>query len=128
VTIRWLTREALEAIHTDQLTEHGGLAGIKDENAVEASLARPLNKVAYGEPDLFELAAAYLYGIVRNHGFSDGNKRTGFLAAYTFLLINGYEIEAPNGEVVQFVLDVAAGHIGEENAARWFRDVARPIG
>ena len=81
MTIRWLTREALEAIHTDQLTEHGGSAGIKDENAIEASLARPLNKVAYGEPDLHDLAAAYLYGIVRNHGFSDGNKRTGFLAA-----------------------------------------------
>jgi death-on-curing protein len=128
VTIRWLTREAPEAIHGEQLIEHGGLPGIKDENAIEASLARPLNKAAYGEPDLFDLAAAYLYGIVRNHGFSDGNKRTGFLAAYTFLFINGHEVQASNADVVQFVLDVASGVIGEENAARWFRDVAVPHG
>ena len=80
--INWLSREAIEIMHEEQLREHGGLGGPKDENALEAAIARPLNKVAYGTPDLFELAAAYLYGIVRNHPFSDGNKRTGFLAAF----------------------------------------------
>ncbi|KQT66223.1 MULTISPECIES: type II toxin-antitoxin system death-on-curing family toxin [unclassified Aureimonas] len=128
MNVHWLTRQALEAIHDEQLIEHGGLSGIKDENALEASLARPLNKAAYETPDIHDLAAAYLFGIVRNHPFSDGNKRTGFLAAYTFLFINGFQIDATNAEVVQFVMDVAAGLIGEDNAARWFRDFTVPLG
>ncbi|MEC5291623.1 type II toxin-antitoxin system death-on-curing family toxin [Aurantimonas sp. C2-6-R+9] len=122
MTIEWLSREVVEAIHYEQLSEHGGLAGIRDENALEAALDRPLNKAAYDEPDLFDLAAAYLYGIARNHPFSDGNKRTAYLAAYVFLDINGYDITADNGMVYQFVMDVAAGAVGEDSAARWFRD------
>lgn len=128
MNVHWLTRQALEAIHDEQLIEHGGLSGIKDENALEASLARPLHKAAYETLDIHDLAAAYLFGIVRNHPFSDGNKRTGFLAAYTFLFINGFQIDATNAEVVQFVMDVAAGLIGEDNAARWFRDFTVPLG
>ena len=123
---KWLTREAIEIIHKEQLEEHGGLAGIKDENALEAALARPLNKAAYGEDDLFALAGAYIYGIVRNHPFLDGNKRTGYLAAFTFLLINGWLIEAENGTVVVFVLAVAAGEIDEEGATRFLRDFSVP--
>ena len=107
-TPKWLSREAIELIHKEQLEEHGGLQGLKDENALEAALARPLNKMAYGETNLFALAAAYLYGIVRNHPFSDGNKRTGFLAAFTFLVINGYLIEAEQADIIEFVLAVAA--------------------
>ncbi|MBC8129789.1 MAG: type II toxin-antitoxin system death-on-curing family toxin [Rhizobiaceae bacterium] len=126
MNIRWLTRGALEAIHNEQLAEHGGLSGIKDESALEASLARPLNKAAYGETDVFELAAAYLFAIVRDHPFSDGKKRTGYVASYAFLYLNGYEITADNGLVYQFVMDVAAGLVSEQSAARWFRDCTAP--
>lgn len=122
MTFEWLSREVIEAIHDEQLRQHGGLHGIKDENALEAAIARPLNKASYGEPDPFDLAAAYLYGIARNHPFSDGNKRTAFLAAYVFLDVNGFVVTADNALVYQFVMDVAAGAVSEENAARWFRD------
>lgn len=119
---KWLSREAVEAMHQEQLAEHGGLPGLKDENALEAALARPLHKAAYGETDIMALAAAYLYGIARNHPFSDGNKRTGFLAAFTFLYINGFLIEADQASVIAFVLSVAAGEIDEEGATRFLRD------
>jgi death-on-curing protein len=126
--VKWLSREAIEIMHDEQLAEHGGLPGLKDENALEAALARPLNKAAYGEEDLFALAAAYLFGIVRNHPFADGNKRTGYLAAFTFLYINGHLIEAEDGMVVVFVLGVAAGEIDEEGVTRFLRDFSVPIG
>ncbi len=124
---RWLLREAVDIIHAEQLAEHGGLSGLKDENALEAALARPQNKAAYGKTDVFELAAAYLYGIARNHPYSDGNKRTAFLAAYSFLLTHGYRVQATEFEVVAFVLAVAAGEIDEDGAARFFRDFCVPI-
>ena len=124
--IKWLTRQAVEVMHEEQLLEHGGLGGLKDENALEAALARPLNKAAYGAPDLFELAAAYLYGTARNHPFSDGNKRTGFLAAFSFLILNGFLIEASQADIIAFVLAVAAGEIDEEGATRFLRDVSVP--
>ena len=123
---KWLTRQAVEVMHEEQLLEHGGLGGFKDENALEAALARPLNKAPYGTPDLFELAAAYLYGIVRNHPFSDGNKRTGFLAAFTFLILNGFLIKASQAYIIAFVLAVDAGEIDEEGARRFLRDVSVP--
>ena len=119
---KWLSREAVQAMHREQLAEHGGLPGIKDENALEAALARPLHKAAYGETDIMALAAAYLYGIVRNHPFSDGNKRTGFLAAFTFLYISGFLIDTDQASAVAFVLAVAAGEIDEEGATRFLRD------
>jgi death-on-curing protein len=121
-TIRWLSRPAIEIIHDEQIAEHGGLPGLKDENALEAALARPMHKQAYGEDDIFVLAAAYLYGLARNHPFSDGNKRIAYLAAFTFLLINGYMIEATQAEVIAFVLAVAAGEIDEDGATRFLRD------
>ncbi|MCD2177711.1 type II toxin-antitoxin system death-on-curing family toxin [Rhizobium sp. C1] len=124
---KWLSREAIEIMHQEQLLEHGGLPGLKDENALEAALARPLNKAAYGEDDVFALAAAYLYGLTRNQPFSDGNKRTGFLAAYAFLFINGYSFEAEQSVVIAFVLSVAAGEINEEGVTRFFRDFCVPL-
>ncbi len=126
-TIRWLSREAIEIIHQEQILEHGGLAGLKDENALESAIARPVNKSLYGEEDIYALAAAYLYGIVRNHGFSDGNKRTGWLAAFTFLYINGVLIEAAQADVISFVLSVAAGEIDEAGATEFLRDVSIPL-
>jgi death-on-curing protein len=124
--VKWLSRQAIEKIHQEQLAEHGGLPGLKDENALEAALARPLHKHAYGEDGLFLLGASYLYGFARNHPFSDGNKRTAYLAAFTFLLINGYLIEAGQADVIEFVLAVAAGEIDEEGATRFLRDHTVP--
>ncbi len=89
---------------------------------LESALARPVNKAAYGEPEVHDLAAAYLYGILRNHPFIDGNKRTGILVAAVFLAKHGYALTADNGLVYQFVMDVAAGAVEEAEAARWFRD------
>lgn len=126
-TLKWLSRDAVEIMHREQLAEHGGLAGLKHEHALEAALARPLNKAAYDEEDIFVLAAASLYGIVRNHPFSDGNKRTGFLAAFTFLFINGYLIEAEQASIIAFVLCVAAGEIDEIGATAFLRDVTAVI-
>ena len=119
---KWLTREAIEVIHREQLREHGGLIGIKDENALEAAIARPQHKAAYENPDVYELAAAYLFGIARNHPFSDGNKRTAFLAAYTFLAIHSQRLTANQGEVIEFVLEVAAGQVNESGIAKFLRD------
>lgn len=124
--IKWLSRAAIEIIHREQLAEHGGLPGIRNENALEAALARPLQKHSYGEDDLLRLAAAYLYGFARNHAFADGNKRTAYLAAFTFLLINGYLIEATQADVVAFVIAVAAGEIDEDGATRFLRDHSVP--
>jgi death on curing protein len=118
----WLSREAVEIFHAEQLQEHGGLPGLKDENSLEAALARPQQKANYGEPDVFELAAAYLFGIARNHPFSDGNKRTAFVASYAFLRLNGFVVEATQADVIAFVLSVAAGEIIEDGAAAFFRD------
>ena len=118
----WLTREAIDIFHAEHLAEHGGLHGLKDGNALEAALARPVNKALSENPDVFDLAAAYLFGIVRNHPFSDGNMRTAFVAAYVFLRLHGYRAEATQGEIIAFVLAVAAGEIDETGAAMFFRD------
>jgi death-on-curing protein len=126
--IRWLSRDAVERMHDDQLAEHGGLPGLKDDNALEAALARARHKYAYGEEDLVALAAAYLFGLARNHPFSDGNKRIAFLAAFTFLYINGFLLEAEQAEVIAFVLAVAAGEIDEDGATRFLRDHLVPLG
>jgi len=116
------SREFVEALHAEQLRLHGGAAGIRDEGMLESALARPLQKEAYGEPDLAALAAAYLFGIVKNHPFVDGNKRTGFASADLFLFFNGLSVEAKQEDVIQFVLMVAAGEIDEDGAAAFFRD------
>lgn len=125
--LKWLSREAIEKMHEEQIAEHGGLPGLSSVDALEMGLARPINKAAHGELDIFVLAAAYLHGIVRNHPFADGNKRTGYLAAFTFLFINGYLIEADNAQIITFVLDVAAGEIDEEGATRFLRDHTIPL-
>jgi death-on-curing protein len=115
-------REFVEALHAEQLRLHGGAAGIRDGGMLESALARPLQKQAYGDPDLCELAAAYLFGIAKNHPFVDGNKRTAFAAADLFLYFNGLSVEAEQEEILQFVLMVAAGEIDETGAAIFFRD------
>jgi len=110
----------IEAIHIDQIKEHGGQFGIRDENLLEATLARPLHRWNY-EPksDLPILAAAYGFALAKNHSFVDGNKRVAFMAMYTFLGLNGYENVAPEPEIVNIMLGVASGSISEEELANW---------
>lgn len=115
------------AMHAEQLRLHGGAAGVRDEGMLDSALNRPLQKHAYGDPDLCGLAAAYLFGIAKNHPFIDGNKRTALAAADTFLYFNGLELQAEEEELIQFVLMVAAGEIDEDGAAAFFRDHTEPI-
>lgn len=118
----WLDRAILEAIHFDQIQEHGGRLGVRDEGLIESALARPRNKWAYEEAcDLASLAAAYGYGLARNHPFVDGNKRVAFMAMYVFLGLNGWDLDAPEPEVVTVVNDVASRRLGEEELAAWLR-------
>jgi death-on-curing protein len=121
------SREFVEALHGEQIRLHGGAPGIRDLGMLESALDRPLQKEAYGEPDLFDLAGAYLVGIVKNHTFVDGNKRTGFAAADLFLYFNGFSVEATQEEVIQLVLMIAAGEIDETGAAAFFRDHIEPV-
>lgn len=124
---QFLQRRTVEAFHAEQLRRHGGAAGLRDENALESALARAENKTAYGEPTVHELAAAYVFGLARNHAFVDGNKRIAIVAAGTFLLLNGYALTADNGRIYEFTLDLAAGHIDEAGAAAFFRDHTVPL-
>jgi death-on-curing protein len=110
------------AMHAEQLRLHGGAAGVRDEGMLDSAPNRPLQKQADGDPDLCELAAAYLFGIAKNHPFVDGNKRTALAAADTFLYFNGLELQAADEDLIQFVLMVAAGEIDEDGAVAFFRD------
>ncbi len=119
----WLSRIVVDAIHGDQLREHGGLPGVRDENVLESALARPQQKWHYGAvADVPMLAAAYAFGLVRNHPYRDGNKRIGFLAMVTFLSINGYTLEVTEAEVVTEFVALAAGNVSEDELADWIRD------
>ena len=112
----------VDAIHTDQIREHGGLAGHRDENALESALARPRQKWHYAEDaDLATLAAAYGFGLVKNHPYRDGNKRIGLLAIATFLGINGCELQASDAEVVAEIVTLADGRVSEAQLADWIR-------
>ena len=118
---RWVGVNVVLAIHDRQLAEHGGADGIRDRNAIESALARPLNLAAYGNPDAADLAAAYAYGLASNHGFLDGNKRTAWVAARLFLADNGQRLEFDPLDAIRIMEDVAAGRIGEADLAGWFR-------
>ena len=112
----------VDAIHNDQLREHGGLPGIRDENLLESALARAKQKWHYApRTDLPTLAAAYAFGLVTSHPYRDGNKRIGFLAMVTFLGVNGHEFEAPESEIVTEFLALADGRISEDALAGWIR-------
>ena len=117
----WVDIDVALAAHDEQLAEHGGAPGMRDRAMLESALARPLNLIAYGELDVADLAAAYAYGIARNHPFVDGNKRTALVVSETFLLINGYELTASNAEVVVAFVALAAGELDVPTLADWFR-------
>ena len=117
----WLTREAVLAIHAQLLARFGGSAGLRDDNMLESALAKPRQLHAHGQPNAYEMAAAYAFGIVKNHPFVDGNKRAGFVAAYTFLGINGIDFTAPEEEAVLFTRGLAAGDITLEEYTLWLQ-------
>ena len=118
----WVDRVVVDAIHYDQLQQHGGHPGLGDENALESALARPRNKLGYApESDLSTLAAAYVYGLVTNHGYRDGNKRVAFMTAYTFLGLNGWDLSASETDVVGIMLAAAEGSLSETELAAWIR-------
>src|SRR5687767_11857725 len=121
--IVWLLEETLTAIHHRQIAEHGGSEGLRDEGLLLSSLARPQNLLAYGEPapELACSAAAYAYGIARNHPFVDGNKRAALVAARTFLILNGVDLKATQDDKVLTFLSLAEGAISEEELADWIR-------
>lgn len=113
----------LDAMHQAQLREHGGLPGVRDGGLIESALARPRHKLAYTKrPDLATLAAAYAFGLAKNHGYADGNKRVAFMAAYVFLGLNGRDLDAGEPEVVGVMAGVAAGRVTEAALARWIRE------
>jgi death-on-curing protein len=120
---RWLTRLDVVAMHVDQLQQHGGYHGLLNDTLLDAALERPRNKFHYDpDADLADLAAAYAFAIVKtSHPFLDGNKRTGFIAAYAFLGLNGYDFTVPVPAVADRIFRLAAGRLTEEQLATWFR-------
>jgi death on curing protein len=124
--MNWLARDLVEAFHRESIARFGGAEGIRDEGLLLSALARPENIVAY-EPnaDPFRLAAAYCHGIVKNHPFVDGNKRTGTLSAVVFLAINGLEVEFNEPEIVTMILGLAASEVSENQLAQWLRNSAK---
>ena len=118
---RFLSRRALELLHEESLAEHGGLPGLRDEGLLESALARPHQLLAYGEPDVAALAAAYGFGLVRNHAFADGNKRAAFLATGLFLGLNGHRLVTSQADATLTMLALAAGDLSEDEFAQWLR-------
>ncbi len=124
MTWRRLSEAVVIAMHDELIAEHGGSAGIRDLSLLSSALARPQNQAAYGNPSVFDLAAAYAFGIIRNHPFVDGNKRTAFLAAYVFLVLNGWELTAPETETVAIVLYLASSDVDELGFSEWLKSRA----
>jgi death-on-curing protein len=118
----WLSVELVIAFHAEQLAEFGGLEGLRDKALLESALDRPRNKWGYGETDLAKLAAAYAYGIVRNHPFADGNKRAALLSVVVFLGLAGIAFVAAEAEAAVIFRDLAAGEVDEDGLARWIGD------
>lgn len=127
MAFKFLSRKAVEELHRMQIQRFGGLAGLRDEGLLESAIARPLQKAHYGCEDVIELAAAYLFGLARNHAFFDGNKRIAIVACGVFLLKNGFELETSDARLYEFVMSVAAGDVGEDGAARFLRDLKVPL-
>lgn len=121
--IKWLLEETVYAIHKRQIAEHGGGDGVRDEGLLLSALARPQNLYVYSEtpPDISALAASLAYGIAKNHPFIDGNKRTALVVSRTFLILNGFNVEASQEEKYLTFLKLAEGNLSEDELAKWFR-------
>jgi death-on-curing protein len=117
----WLDERLALAIHDRQLAEHGGGSGVRDAGLLESALARPQNRWTYGDDDPAALAAAYAYGVARNHPFVDGNKRTAWVLARVFLMLNAQELHYTSKEAIDTMLALAAGELSEDELADWFR-------
>lgn len=117
----WVDASVALAIHDEQLAEHGGAAGVRDAGAFESAMARPLQLASYGDPDLAALAAAYAFGLARNHAFVDGNKRTAYVVAEIFLAVNGYKLISSDADSILTFVALAAGDLTEAALADWFR-------
>ena len=121
MSFTWLQKAAVLSFHDQVIAQDGGSYGLRDEGLLESALARPQNLAAYENKNAFECAAAYAYGIAKNHPFVDGNKRSAFLSCYTFLGLNGFELEAPEAEVVSMMVSLASNEITEAEFAAWLR-------
>lgn len=122
----WITKEILITVHAELLNRFGGLSGIRDEGLLDSALNRPKHLFSFSRPTLFQMAASYAHGVVKNHPFLDGNKRTGFMSAYIFLGVNGWSLEAPEEEAVLETLSLAAGETSEEAYAAWLERTSVP--
>jgi death-on-curing protein len=120
----WVERNVVLVMHDEQLAQHGGASGVRDNDLLDSALARPLNRAGYGEPDIAELGAVYAIAIARNRPFVDGNKRAGFMTMVLFLALNGQPLEAPEAEAVVAMLDMAAGDLAEDDFIAWVRSHA----
>jgi death on curing protein len=127
MTWHWLLESVIRAMQGEQIAEHGGGMGVRDSGLLASALARPKNKADYENPSVFDLAAAYAFGIIKNHPFIDGNKRTGFLAAYAFLKINGWHLVASETDAVLAVLALARGEMDEPAFSAWLERHSRKI-
>ena len=123
----WVNLDAVLIFQEENLLEFGGTSGIRDQGAIASALARPQNLFAYGQPDLFDLAASYTAGLSQNHGFVDGNKRTAFLTGVVFLVENGYDVVAEQAEVIAAMLELADHQLDEVGYAQWLRDHTVPV-
>jgi death on curing protein len=121
----WVLRDTVLALHEQSLVEFSGTAGIRDEGLLDSALAKPENLFAYGKPTIFDLAASYGFGLVKNHPFIDGNKRAGFIVAVIFLELNGYHFQATEAEAAVRTLALAAGEMSETEFAAWLKSNSR---
>lgn len=119
---RWVDENVVMAVHDRQIAEHGGSEGVRDAGGIESALSRAINLSNYGSHDAADLAAAYAYGIAKNHGFVDGNKRTAWIAARLFLADNGYRLSFDPFDAIRMMEDVAGGVCTESELADWFRN------
>jgi death-on-curing protein len=124
---RWLTEEQILAIHERLLSEHGGLAGVRDQGLLESALDRPRNLFAYKDASIYDIAGAYAHGIVKNHPFLDGNKRTAFIAAYVFLAMQGRQLIASEEKAVTAMLALAAGEMTQQAFSKWLEQESEPM-
>jgi death-on-curing protein len=118
----WVLRDVVSGAHQQSLAQFGGSAGVRDEGLLDSALGKPQNLFAYGKPTLFDLAASYAFGLIRNHPFIDGNKRTGFIVAVLFLELNGYRFNATEVDAALQTLALAAGELTEAQYAAWLKE------
>ena len=123
----WLSHQVLDAMHTELIREHGGSYGVRDRNLLDSALARPRHRWSYGEADLSTLAAAYCFGLAKNHGYVDGNELLALIAMALFLRRNGLDLVASEPDAVMTMTDVAAGDLGEDELAAWIRANTEPL-